>query len=87
MREKKEPRVNISPFDVIVLDETQDMTKLYYDLVWKFLCDMGHPVLFLILGDEKQALYEFKGADTRFLTMAELCWSHFPNLKSKTFQK
>lgn len=87
MREKSTPRVNISPFDVIVLDETQDMTKLYYDLVWKFLCDMGGPVLFLILGDEKQALYEFKGSDTRFLTMAELCWSHFPNLKSKIFQK
>jgi len=86
LRESTPPRVSIPIFDVIVLDETQDMTKVYYDLVWKFLLDMGKPVLFLILGDEKQALYEFKGSDTRFLTIGEKCWSSFPNLKSKIFE-
>ena len=31
----------------LVLDETPDMTKVCYDLVWKFLLDMGQTVLFL----------------------------------------
>ena len=87
LTEKSDPRVSILPFQVMVLDETQDMTKVYYDIVWKFLLDMKGQIQLLILGDEKQALYEFKGADTRFLTMADLCWAHFPNLKNTEFVK
>ena len=85
LRENTSPRVSIPIFNVMVLDETQDMTKVYYDLVWKFLLDMGKPVQFLILGDEKQALYEFKGSDTRFLTLGAQCWKSFPNLISNSF--
>lgn len=85
LREQTTPRVAIKEFQIMVLDETQDMTKVYYEMVWKFLLDMSHPIQLLILGDEKQALYEFKGADTRFLTMGERCWSHFPNLKTTDF--
>lgn len=85
LRENTPPRVSIPIFNVMVLDETQDMTKVYYDLVWKFLLDMGKPVQFLILGDEKQALYEFKGSDTRFLTLGAQCWKSFPNLISNSF--
>ena len=85
LTEKSVPRVTIKPFQIMVLDETQDMTKVYYDIIWKFLIDMGEPIQLLILGDEKQALYEFKGADTRFLTMAKTCWAQFPYLKSNEF--
>ena len=85
LTDKADPRVSITPFQVLVLDETQDMTKIYYDIIWKFLIDMKGPIQLLILGDEKQALYEFKGADTRFLTMAETCWSKFPHLKNPEF--
>ena len=87
LTDKSGPRVSIQPFQVMVLDETQDMTKVYYDIIWKFLIDMREPVQLLILGDEKQALYEFKGADTRFLTMAPTCWAQFPNLKNEEFLK
>ena len=85
LRDKTEPRVKIPEYDIVVLDETQDMTKVYYDLVWKFLLDMGKQIQLLILGDEKQALYGFKGADSRFLTMADMIWTSFPNLKTKEF--
>ena len=85
LTDKSAPRVSIKPFQVMVLDETQDMTKVYYDIIWKFLIDMREPIQLLILGDEKQALYEFKGADTRFLTMAQICWARFPNLKNNQF--
>ena len=86
LRENMSPRVPIEPFDVMVVDEAQDMTKLYHQVIWKFMMDMGKPILLLILGDEKQGLYEFKGADTRFLTMAEHCWKHFPNLRTTEFE-
>ena len=86
LRENVSPRVPIEPFDVMVVDEAQDMTKLYHQVIWKFMMDMGKPILLLILGDEKQGLYEFKGADTRFLTMAEHCWKHFPNLRTTEFE-
>jgi hypothetical protein len=39
----------------------------------------------LILGDYMQGLYEFKGADIRFLTMATEIWSSCPYLKKPQF--
>jgi hypothetical protein len=80
----------ISPIksqDVIVLDETQDMTYLYYQLVVRFCRDMGTPFQMLILGDYMQGLYEFKGADIRFLTKAEEIWRDYSLLKSNEFVK
>jgi hypothetical protein len=49
--------------------------------------DSGKKVQLLILGDYMQGLYEFKGADIRFLTHAELFWKELPLLNTKTFQK
>ena len=77
----------IPPFDIIVLDETQDMTPLYYDFMVKFIKDMGSHIQLLILGDYMQGLYEFKGSDTRFLTMADLLWNAHPALQSSVFDK
>jgi hypothetical protein len=84
LRNDTEPRKTVE-YDIIVLDEVQDMTKLYFNFLWKFLLNMNHPVLLMLLGDEKQSIYEFKGADSRFLTMAEKCWSDFPLLSSGLF--
>jgi hypothetical protein len=77
----------IPEFDMIVLDETQDMTPLYYDFMVKFIKDMNYPIQLLILGDYMQGLYEFKGSDTRFLTKAELIWNTHPALSSPIFDK
>lgn len=74
------PRIQLTPFDVVVLDEVQDMTFLYYRLVVKYIKDIGAPILMMILGDYMQGLYEFKGADIRFLTMANQIWTGFPLL-------
>jgi len=78
---------SIKPQDVIVLDEAQDMTFLYFQFVVKYCREMGTPFQLLILGDYMQGLYEFKGADIRFLTMAEKIWSNFVNLKTNAFIK
>jgi hypothetical protein len=46
---------------------------------------MGTPFQLLILGDYMQGLYEFKGADIRFLTMGSEIWSVFERLKTIEF--
>lgn len=79
------PRIAIPLFQLIVLDETQDMSFLYFQLMLKFSKDMGGNFQLLILGDYKQGLYEFKGADTRFLTMSDKIWQPHPQLISKDF--
>lgn len=80
-----QPTSKIKPFHILVIDEAQDMTFLYFQFMIKFTKDMGEPFQLLVLGDYKQGLYEFKGADTRFLTMADDIWKHHPQLLSKTF--
>ena len=60
--------------DIVIMDETQDMTKPYFDFVHKAVTDIQNPSLqFVILGDEMQCIYDFpqKGADFRFLTLAD----------------
>jgi hypothetical protein len=79
------PRTSIPKLDICMLDEFQDCTELYFKFIVKFLRDMGSPVQLLILGDPRQCLYEFKGADTRFLTMADVVWTDFELLSSKEF--
>lgn len=85
LREKVNPQIEIPNFDVIVIDEVQDMTLLYFHLIWHFLTYYKKQVQIFILGDEKQALYGFKGADSRFLTLGDICWKKLPNLKNKEF--
>ena len=80
------PKMRI-PYDIIVLDEVQDMTFLYYRLIIKYIRDVGNPVQLMILGDYMQGLYEFKGADIRFLTCAEEIWTPFSFLSGSPFVK
>jgi len=80
------PKEKIPKFDMFVLDEAQDMTFLYFQLMAKFARDSGNPVQLLILGDYMQGLYEFKGADIRFLTFADLIWEGCTFLKTQEFR-
>lgn len=79
------PRIHIPKKDVVVIDEAQDMTFLYFQFIVKYTIDMNHPFQLIVLGDYMQGLYEFKGADTRFLTLAIEIWKNHPNIKSKIF--
>ena len=77
--------------DIIVIDEAQDMTLLYYRLIVKFICDLysknNKKIQLLILGDYKQGLYEFKGADIRFLTHSPDIWKHHEFVCSDVFMR
>jgi len=81
------PLTPLPKFDVLVLDEAQDMTFIYFQFMVKFARDTGSPIQLLILGDFMQGLYDFKGADIRFLTLADVIWSNFKGLKTKKFAK
>jgi hypothetical protein len=79
---------SISPiprFDVIVSDESQDMTLLYYRFILYFTKKWTNLFQILILGDWMQGLYEFKGADIRFLTLGEQIWAGYTKLKNQVF--
>lgn len=74
-------------FDMIVLDECQDMTLLYFQLMVKFIKDIDCNIQLLILGDYMQGLYDFKGADIRFLTLADQLWNGLTNLNTPGFKQ
>ena len=81
------PMVSIPKFDVFILDEAQDMTLIYFQFMVKVARDAGSPLQLLILGDYMQGLYEFKGADIRFLTLADTIWANFPFLRTQEFER
>ena len=81
------PTVNINAIDILVIDEAQDMTLLYFQLIAKYIKDIGKPIQLLILGDYMQGLYEFKGSDIRFLTLAKEIWIIHPYLKTTEFSQ
>ena len=69
------PRKSIPKFDIVVIDESQDMKDNYYGLVKKLLKDMNYTYNLLILGDKYQGVYKFMGADIRYLTLAHKIWN------------
>ena len=78
------PIDSIPFFPIMVLDEVQDMTLLYYRFMRKFIQDMccagDNKIQLMILGDIMQGLYDFKGADVRFLTKSAEIWGKCPFL-------
>lgn len=67
-------KINTPRVDVLIIDEAQDMTLLYYKLLNKFVRDVGGVGQIVVLGDRYQGVYEFMKADTRFLTLANDIW-------------
>lgn len=66
---KPKKKINI---DILIIDECQDMTGIYYALICKMIGDMKIDLTnipILLLGDKYQAIYDFKGSDVRYLTM------------------
>ena len=54
--------------DILVIDEAQDMTYFYYDFIQKFTNDINKPdIPLIILGDDMQAIYQFKGSEDKYL--------------------
>ena len=48
----------------MVIDENQDISELYFRFILKFLLDHNDYIQLVFLGDIRQCIYEFKGADS-----------------------
>jgi hypothetical protein len=67
-------------YDMIILDEAQDLTPLYVRLVKMIVKHNKTKPQLVIIGDERQTIYSFNGADSRFLTHANKIFK-FNNFK------
>jgi len=73
---------NLPDFSVLIMDEQQDMTPILKRFVDKLIRDKGfarakdvhhdrdNELRLVLLGDSRQAIYDYNNADPRFLTMA-----------------
>lgn len=82
-------------YDLIILDELQDCTDDLFWLIHAFITAVtraarGRAPQIVCLGDERQAIYQFRGADARYLSLAPTVtdtlspypWTHLPLSKS-----
>ena len=80
----------LKKWDILAIDEAQDMTSLYFDFVVRVLEDCareGFPAPQLcIIGDERQMIYEFKSppSDTKYLLLADTI---FPNPRNLVWRR
>lgn len=72
---RKEIINDIIPIDILFIDESQDMIYDYYKLIKKFISDTKSNPQIIILGDRYQGIYDFRGADIKFLTLADKIWN------------
>lgn len=58
-------------YDMVILDEAQDITETFYRFVCKIFTDTcTKDTQICILGDKNQSIFDFNGADNRYLTFA-----------------
>jgi hypothetical protein len=76
---KTNPLKNCLDYDVMIIDEAQDMTMLYYELICKIYKDVttiNHNSLQLcIFGDKYQSIFQFNGSDERYIIHASTLFS------------
>jgi hypothetical protein len=58
-------------YDMIILDEAQDITPVYFKLILKIFVDNDKMPKLCILGDRAQSVYHFNKADERFIIFAD----------------
>jgi superfamily I DNA/RNA helicase len=74
LRVRAAPPTQISPYEFIILDEVQDMTGILYWLtctLMSSLSSLPKPPKLLLLGDPRQAIYGYQGADARYLELGK----------------
>ncbi len=70
-------------YDIIIADESQDITPLLYRMLCKILTDNNKKdtCKILIMGDQMQSIYKFREADSRFITFSDQIFNKFNNFK------
>jgi len=80
--ENTELKTNIN-FDIIIIDEAQDVKLIFYNLVCKIIKDNKNEIKMCVLGDKSQSIYNYSGSDERYLTYADKCFASINNLEWK----
>jgi hypothetical protein len=62
-------------YDLIIIDEAQDMTLLYYELLCNIVASHKVRPKICVLGDVNQSIFQFNGADPRFMNFHQLTFS------------
>jgi hypothetical protein len=70
LREKKALTRQIQ-FHLIIIDEAQDLTPIYYELVLKIVADDQVKPSFCIVGDQYQSIFSFNNSDYRIMINAD----------------
>jgi len=70
---KKGKKPTNHAYDLLIIDEIQDMNPLYYRLVLPLVESASCVV---VMGDEKQSIFDFNKADSRYLTLAPKLFSN-----------
>ena len=70
MLSKNTPLKNKLDFQILIIDEAQDMTPLYYNVICKLNQDTTFESI-CVLGDPYQSIYDFNDADARFIKEAD----------------
>ena len=60
----------IPKYDIVIIDEAQDVCPLYYRLICKIL-KVCNEARLCILGDKNQSIYGFKDSDERYIIYAD----------------
>lgn len=70
-------------YDFVIIDEAQDMKKMFYELNCKMFKDsQSVPFRIVIVGDQKQSIYQFLDSDHRYIAYAEKIFKDFSDEKS-----
>lgn len=70
IKKNKEPH-RYFVYDVIILDEAQDINPTYYELVCRINKENPVKAQICLLGDVMQSIYDFNKADSRYLSIAD----------------
>lgn len=72
LKNNKRPHLNLM-YDMIILDEAQDVTPLYYELVHKIINNKRPKMC--ILGDRHQSIFQYNGANEKYIIFADKLFS------------
>lgn len=79
-RMEETPQIfSILPYDIIILDEVQDLRLHYYKLIVRLLSMTKPTIRLCVLGDVYQNIYSYDQSDPRYLTMAHQIYNYHPN--------
>lgn len=70
LKKDKDTEFKDVDYDIVIIDEIQDATPLYYELVCKIVKDIkrnGIIPQICIFGDRYQSIFNFNGSDERFI--------------------